>query len=85
MAKFNIEQPCNRICSVGWCSLACFLMRGYMRGPDAKWLRDDDGRIMMENNPACDWEPHERTPEEEQEWRDYCAAWDREHEQEGKT
>lgn len=78
MFTFHVEQPCDRVCDVGWCSLACFLRRGYLRGPDQKWLRNENGEILRENHPVCDWNPREKTPEEEQEYKDWIKSQDEE-------
>jgi hypothetical protein len=48
--------PCFRECDVEWCSLTCFLRRGYIRH-EGKWVRNDKGEILIANNKECDWTP----------------------------
>lgn len=52
----SLKCPCMRMCDVEWCSLSCFLRRGYMRH-DGKWLRNDKGEILKSNKKECDWTP----------------------------
>ena len=55
---YPVRHPCRRRCPVEWCSLKCFLMRGYVRDPQTqKWARNDKGEIIITNDKLCDWEP----------------------------
>lgn len=54
----SFQCPCMKVCDVEWCSLKCFLKRGYMRH-DGKWIRGQDGKILIANNRECEWIPRE--------------------------
>lgn len=54
--KETLQMPCYRMCDVGWCSLACFLRRGYIRHNE-KWVRNENGDILISKNKECDWNP----------------------------
>ena len=54
----KMRFPCMLICEVEWCSLACFLKRGYIRH-DGKWVRDEKGKILISKNKECEWTPRE--------------------------
>ena len=55
----TLKTPCFRHCDVEWCSLSCFLKRGYIRH-DGKWVRNEKGEILIANSKECDWTPRER-------------------------
>lgn len=55
----TLKTPCFRHCDVEWCSLSCFLKRGYIRH-DGKWVRNDKGEILISKTKECDWTPRER-------------------------
>jgi hypothetical protein len=71
--KETLQMPCYRMCDVEWCSLACFLRRGYIRH-DGKWVRNDKGEILISKNKECDWTPKEKSKEPiyEIEIKGYC-------------
>lgn len=50
------RKPCYGFCDCEWGSLRCFLKRGYIRH-DGKWVRREDGSIMIANHPECEWTP----------------------------
>lgn len=54
----KFRTPCFRVCNVECWSLSCFLNRGYMRH-DGKWIRGEDGKILIANDKICDWTPRE--------------------------
>lgn len=58
---YPVREPCGRRCPVAWCSLKCFLRRGYVEDRSAdsrhRWARDDKGNILISNNKDCDWVP----------------------------
>lgn len=51
-----IQEPCGRRCDCKCFSLTCFLKRGYIRH-DGKWVRHEDGTVMIAENKECDWIP----------------------------
>lgn len=51
-----VREPCGRRCDVAWCSLTCFLRRGYIVDKSTgKWARRADGKILRTKNRECDW------------------------------
>ena len=51
-----LREPCHRHCDVAWCSLTCFLRRGYIVDKSTgKWARRADGKILRTKNRECDW------------------------------
>lgn len=56
-----LRIPCYRHCVSEWCSLNCFLKRGYTRYKN-QWVRDRYGNIIISEHKECDWTPsQERT------------------------
>lgn len=56
--KLKFRLPCCRVCNVECFSLTCYLNRGYMRH-DGKWIRGEDGKILIAKDKKCDWTPRE--------------------------
>lgn len=55
-------QDCGRRCDCSLFSLNCYIKRGYVR-VNGKWLRNEDGSIMIIGG-ECDWVPTDnRIPE----------------------
>ena len=57
--------PCNRVCDVEWCSIACFERRGLLYDRvKREWIKGKDGKPLRKSKDKveCDWEPKE--PEE---------------------
>lgn len=54
--ELPIREPCGRRCSCECFSLNCYINRGYVRHK-GKWVRNEDGSIMIMASKACDWIP----------------------------
>ena len=61
---YPVRYPCRRRCPVEWCSLQCFLRRGYIEDKSGtqrtRWARDDKGNILISKNKDCDWVPKDK-------------------------
>lgn len=55
----KFRSPCNGLCDVECYSLKCYLKRGYIRH-EGKWVRREDGTILIANNRECDWNPKDK-------------------------
>jgi hypothetical protein len=63
-------QDCGRRCDCALFSLNCYIKRGYVR-VDGKWVRNEDGSIMIIGG-ECDWKPSEPWTRIEE---DMTVAW----------
>lgn len=53
------RHPCERICDVEWCSMICFLRRGYIWDKSQhSFLYDEHGMALRTGKKECDWDPH---------------------------
>lgn len=64
MAKV-FRNPCERECECEWCSMICFLKRGYIWDKkEHSWVYDSNGQALRSKTRECNWEPGNRTPKE---------------------
>jgi hypothetical protein len=56
--KMLLRTPCDRYCDCEWCSMMCFIKRGYIWDRTAhSFVYGEDGRAMRTKKRACDWNP----------------------------
>ena len=56
--KMLLRSPCDRYCDCEWCSMMCFIKRGYIWDKTAhSFVYGEDGKAMRTKKRACDWNP----------------------------
>lgn len=54
--EIQYRHECESLCDVEWCSLACFMRRGYIR-QNGKFLRNENNEFLrLKENRQCNWE-----------------------------
>ena len=55
------RHPCERICDVEWCSMICFLRRGYIWDKSQhSFVYDENGIACRTVKRECDWDPEKK-------------------------
>ena len=61
--KMVLRTPCDRYCDCEWCSMECFLRRGYIWDKNQHcFLHNENGKAQRTKKKECDWEPENETP-----------------------
>lgn len=56
--KMLLRTPCYRYCECEWCSMECFMRRGYIWDKTQhSFLHGEDGKAMRTKKRECDWNP----------------------------